>query len=293
MQSVATVAMLGNIVDEARRDGARVGFVPTMGFLHEGHVSLMDRARRETDLVVSSIFVNPLQFAVGEDLSTYPRDLEQDTAMAEAAGVDVLFVPPVEVMYPREVITEVAVAPLARLWEGATRPTHFTGVSTVVSKLFNLVGPCNAYFGEKDFQQLAIIRRMVSDLSFDVEVVGCPIVREADGLALSSRNTYLDAHERSAATVLRRALDVGLSVMASGERDPDIVGAMMAAVIEAEPLAQLDYAAAVDAASLEKPMQLAGEVRLLVAAQVGRPRLIDNDGVELIESGSVPDIGNR
>jgi pantoate--beta-alanine ligase len=293
VQSVTTVAMLRNIVDKARRGGARVGFVPTMGFLHQGHVSLMDRARQDTALVVSSIFVNPLQFAVGEDLSTYPRDLEQDTSMAEAAGVDVLFVPPVEEMYPREVITEVAVAPLARLWEGATRPTHFTGVSTVVSKLFNLVGPCSAYFGEKDFQQLAVIRRMVSDLSFDVEVVGCPIVREADGLALSSRNTYLDADERSAATVLRRALDVGLSVIESGERDPDRVGAMMTAVVDAEPLAQLDYAAAVDAASLEEPVELSGEVRLLVAAQVGRPRLIDNDGVVLIESGSVPDIGNR
>lgn len=275
---IETCADLRSRLDADRAAGRSVGFVPTMGYLHDGHASLMRAARAETDVVVASIFVNPLQFAPGEDLADYPRDLDRDTELAAQAGVDLLFTPAVDEMYPRPVATEVAVPDLARLWEGATRPTHFTGVATVVSKLFNIVGACRAYFGEKDYQQLQVIRRMASDLSMPVDVVGCPIVREPDGLAMSSRNVYMDPDERAAATVLRRALDAALRAIADGQRDSEAVCGVMREVIGAEPLADLDYAALVDAESLEPLDRVAGEVRLLVAARVGPPRLIDNDG---------------
>jgi pantoate--beta-alanine ligase len=280
VQVIDTIAALRKCLDAARAEGRTVGFVPTMGYLHEGHASLMRRARVECDLVCASIFVNPLQFGPGEDLASYPRDLGRDTAVAEAAGVDVLFVPGVEEMYPGgSVATTVRVAGLSEPMEGAFRPGHFEGVATVVAKLFNIVGPCRAYFGEKDFQQLAVVRRLVADLSFPVEVVGCPTVREPDGLAMSSRNVYLGPAERKAATVLHRALQAGAAAVRAGERDPAAVEAAMAAVVGAEPLAELDYAAAVDAATLERPKTLTGEVRLLVAARVGPARLIDNMGV--------------
>jgi pantoate--beta-alanine ligase len=266
-------------LDAERRLGRRIGFVPTMGFLHEGHAALMHRARAESDVVVASIFVNPLQFGPAEDLEAYPRDLTRDSAVAGRAGVDLLFVPPVEEMYPEPVVTTVTVAELSASLEGASRPTHFAGVATVVAKLFNVVGPCHAYFGEKDFQQLAVIRRMVRDLSFPVQVVACPTVREPDGLALSSRNSYLSPDERAAAPVLHRALQAGAAAILAGERDPGPVEQLMAAVIEAEPLAKLDYAAVVDADSLSVPASLSGTLRLLAAVGFGRARLIDNVGV--------------
>lgn len=279
---IPTVAALRERLDAARADGQSVGFVPTMGYLHAGHGSLIAAARKSNDLVVASIFVNPLQFAADEDLSDYPRDLEHDRALAGEQGADLIFTPSVDEMYPfGPVLTQVTVDALAGRWEGATRPTHFAGVATVVSKLFSIVGPCRGYFGEKDFQQLAIIRRMVADLSMPVEVVGCPIIREADGLAMSSRNAYLDEVQRVAAPVLRRALDHGLQLVAEGERSPAVVAAAMAAVVGAEPAAALDYAAAVDAATLEEPDHLAGDIRLIIAAQVGRPRLLDNAGATL------------
>lgn len=279
---IPTVAELRERLDAARAAGQSVGFVPTMGYLHAGHGSLIAAARKSNDLVVASIFVNPLQFAADEDLSDYPRDLEHDRALAGEQGADLIFTPSVDEMYPfGPVLTQVTVDALAGRWEGATRPTHFAGVATVVSKLFAIVGPCRAYFGEKDFQQLAIIRRMVADLSMPVEVVGCPIVREADGLAMSSRNAYLDETQRAAAPVLRRALDHGLRLVADGERSPAIVAAAMADVVAAEPAATLDYAAAVDASTLEEPAELAGDIRLIIAAQVGRPRLLDNAGATL------------
>ena len=210
-------------------------------------------------------------------LSDYPRDLESDTALAEEAGVHYLFVPERDEMYPiQPVSTMINVAGLSEGLEAETRPTHFAGVATVVTKLFSIVGPSTAYFGEKDFQQLAIIKRMVIDLSLPITVVGCPIIREADGLAMSSRNTYLTPDERAAASVLRSALDAGLAAIANGERDPDVVAADMAAVLNDEPLAELDYVAVVDATSLVTPDVLGGELRLLVAAQLGKPRLIDN-----------------
>ncbi len=281
MKRVETIAEVRMLLDAERREGASVGFVPTMGYLHEGHVALMEVARRENGVVAASVFVNPLQFAANEDLAGYPRDLERDMAMSEAAGVDYLFTPSVAEMYPQPVVTAVSLPSLAARWEGASRPTHFDGMATVVSKLFNIIGPCRSYFGEKDYQQLQIIKRFVADLSAPIEVVGCPIIREPDGLAMSSRNTYLSPDERQAAVVLRAALDRGMQLLHRRERDSSVVMAAMADVIRAEPLARLDYAAAVEAHTLEVPERLEGEVRLLVAAQVGRPRLLDNDGLIL------------
>ena len=275
---VTTVAELRAELDAARRDGGTVGLVPTMGYLHDGHVSLMDAAVADNDLTATTIFVNPLQFAPTEDLAAYPRDLAGDTARCEAAGVGVLFTPSVEEMYPVPIQTTVSVSGITSTMEGASRPTHFAGVATVVAKLFALAGPCRAYFGEKDFQQLAVVRTMARDLSFPVEVVGCPTVREPDGLAMSSRNAYLTPEERAAAPVLHRALQAGAEAVRGGERDPAVVRDLVARMIEAEPLAELDYAAVVDPTTLEVVDPLAGEVRLLAAAKFGRARLLDNVG---------------
>jgi len=285
MRVTTTVVETRQLLDEERRDGRSVGLVPTMGYLHDGHVSLMEQARAECDIVAVSIFVNPLQFGAGEDLSSYPRDLPADSARSEAAGVDLLFTPAVDEMYPRPAATSVIVPELATTMEGASRPTHFAGVSTVVAKLFNIAGPCRAYFGEKDFQQLAIVRRMAADLSFPVDVVGCPIVRELDGLAMSSRNVYLTPEERAAAPVLHRALQAGVASIVAGERDPDAVRRLTSEIITAEPLADLDYVEVVDASTLARPEVLAGEIRLLTAVRFGRPRLLDNLGVLIPEHG--------
>jgi pantoate--beta-alanine ligase len=285
VQVTTTIAETRAVLDAARRDGRTVGLFPTMGYLHEGHASLMRRAREECDVVVVSIFVNPLQFAAGEDLATYPRDFARDSALAESIGVDVVFAPSVEEMYPVPAITSVSVAELAATMEGASRPTHFAGVATVVAKLFNIAGPCRAYFSEKDFQQLTIVQRMALDLSFPVEVVACPFVREPDGLAMSSRNVYLTPEERAAAPVLLRALQAGVAAILAGERDPDVVADLVAEMITAEPWAELDYVEVVDAASLTRPDVLAGEIRLLTAARFGRPRLLDNLGVLVPEQG--------
>lgn len=278
--TVTSIRDLRANLDQHRAEGRSVGFVPTMGFLHDGHASLMRRAAAQNDVVAASIFVNPLQFAANEDLSTYPTDVEADTVLADASGVDVLFIPDGDEMYPDgSVLTSVFVSELSERLEAHTRPTHFSGVATVVTKLFSIVGPCHAYFGEKDFQQLAIIRRMVRDLSLPVEVVGCPIIREPDGLAMSSRNVYLTAEQRPRAIVLRQALDAGLAQIRSGQRALQPVLDTMATIINDEPAAVLDYVAVVDATSLEANKILSGELRLLVAATVGKPRLIDNDGI--------------
>jgi pantoate--beta-alanine ligase len=254
---IESIAEFRAALDAERAAGRTVGLVPTMGSLHDGHASLMQRAAEECDVVAATIFVNPLQFGPGEDFDRYPRDLDRDLAVARAAGVRYVFAPPVDEMYPGEVLTSVHVAKLTDDLEGAVRPGHFDGVATVVAKLFNAAGPCRAYFGEKDWQQLAVVRRMAADLSFPVDVVGCPIVRDADGLALSSRNAYLSPEERRAATVLHRAL-----VAAARSDDPV---ATMKDVVAREPLADLDYAEQV------------GD-RLLIAARVGTTRLIDNMG---------------
>jgi pantoate--beta-alanine ligase len=279
MKTVDTIADLRSVLDAERAAGHSVGFVPTMGYLHDGHASLILRAREQCDLVVVSLFVNPLQFGEGEDLDAYPRDIDRDTRLAESSGADLLFAPPVGEMYPRPVLTTVSVAEVSAPLEGAARPTHFDGVATVVAKLLSIVGPCAAYFGEKDFQQVAVVRRMVSDLSMPVRVVACPTIRELDGLAMSSRNAYLTREERAAAPVVHRALKAGAALILSGERDPGAVRSLMSQIIRAEPLAELDYAEVVGADSFTVPDPLTGNLRLLAAARLGRARLIDNVGV--------------
>ncbi len=264
---------------ERVRGAARsVGLVPTMGALHDGHLSLARAAVEQCDEVVLTIFVNPLQFAAGEDLSAYPRPIERDLALAEAAGVDVVFTPSTTEMYPPGSSTTVHVAGLTETLEGASRPTHFDGVTTIVAKLFALAGPCRAYFGEKDFQQLATVTRMADDLEMPVDVVGCPIVREPDGLAMSSRNVYLTPPQRSAAGVLSAALREGAALVRSGERRGSAVVEAMIAVVHTEPEARLDYAAAVDPSNLEPVDRLVSgaALRLLVAARFGTTRLLDN-----------------
>lgn len=265
--------------------GGAVGFVPTMGYLHDGHRSLAEAARADgrNAVVAASIFVNPLQFAPTEDLAAYPRDLERDLDLLGAAGVDHVLHPGVEEMYPfgTPTLTTVTVAGISAPMEGVTRPTHFAGVATVVAKLFAIAGPCRAYFGEKDWQQLAVVRRMAADLSFPVEVVGCPTIREADGLAMSSRNVYLGEAERAAAPALHRALVAGVDAVAAGERDPAAVRAAMHAVLDPVAEAAVDYLEVVDAATLQPVDPLAGELRLLGAARFGKARLIDNVGAHV------------
>ncbi|MGH9184640.1 MAG: pantoate--beta-alanine ligase [Acidimicrobiales bacterium] len=278
MKTVTTIAEIRHLLDQARAADLIVGLVPTMGYLHRGHVSLMNRAAAECDYRAATLFVNPLQFGVGEDLTSYPRALDRDTALAESAGIDTLFVPSVEEMYPEPARTTVTVAELTQTLEGRSRPTHFDGVATVVAKLFAIAGPCRAYFGEKDWQQLVVVRRIVADLSFPVEVVGCPTVREPDGLAMSSRNSYLTPEERAVAPVLHRALRAGAEAVERGETDPGAVRRLMAEMIEQEPSANLDYVDVVEGGTLQPIDPLDGEVRLLGAARFGRARLIDNLG---------------
>ena len=275
-----TIAALRVHLDSVRAAGRSVGFAPTMGALHDGHRSLIEAAARHNDVAVTSVFVNPLQFAPDEDLAEYPRPLEQDLAVAEAAGARVAFVPTPEEMYPREPWTTVSLRVVTEPWEGESRPTHFAGVATVVTKLFNIIGPCRAYFGEKDYQQLAMLRRMVTDLDQPVEIVGMPTVREADGLAMSSRNLRLTESHRAQAPVVHRALNAGVAAIEAGERSPAAVEAairqILATALDAD---EPDYVAVVDASSLRVPERLEGEVRLLTAVRFGEVRLIDNVGV--------------
>ncbi|HEV3402226.1 MAG TPA: pantoate--beta-alanine ligase, partial [Acidimicrobiales bacterium] len=266
-------------LDHARSAGLTVGLVPTMGALHQGHLSLIRRSAAECDLTVVTVFVNPLQFGPNEDLATYPRDLGADLRAAAAAGADVVFAPTVAEMYPEPTVTTVHVDGLVDVLEGASRPGHFAGVATVVAKLLNLAGPCRAYFGEKDWQQLVVVRRLVRDLDFPVEVVGCQTVRDRDGLACSSRNVRLSPDERRAATVLSRALADAAALVEARERDPDTIRRRLTEVVASEPLVRLDYAEVVRAADLAPLERLEGDVRLLVAARVGATRLIDNVGV--------------
>ncbi|MFA5787101.1 MAG: pantoate--beta-alanine ligase [Actinomycetota bacterium] len=253
-----------------------IGLVPTMGFLHEGHLSLVRRAHAENAAVVVSIFVNPLQFGPAEDFAAYPRDLDRDLAMLESHGVDLVFNPPVDEMYPRPPRVTLTVGPMSRMLCGAARPGHFDGVATVVAKLFGMVGPDRAYFGEKDFQQLAVIRRMVADLDMTVEVVGCPTVRESDGLAMSSRNSYLTAEERAGAPAIHRALRKVAAEFASGTSDAATLGCSVRAALEKEPLARLDYVAVVDPEIFEAASEARDGTVVAVACYFGRARLIDN-----------------
>jgi pantoate--beta-alanine ligase len=253
-----------------------VGFVPTMGYLHAGHISLVQAARTECASVVTSIFVNPTQFGPTEDLAKYPRDLPRDLALLEAAGVDLVWTPTVEVMYPTGFQTWVQVEELTRRLEGEIRPGHFRGVTTVVAKLFNAVSPDKAYFGQKDAQQAAVIRRMTKDLDFPIEIVVCPTLREADGLAMSSRNIYLNRQERQAAVVLFRALSAARSAYESGERAAEKLRTLVGDMVATEPLARLQYVSCADYDSLEELQTVCGKALLSMAVFVGKTRLIDN-----------------
>jgi len=273
MKTVTTIAELR----AARRSlPGPLGFVPTMGYLHAGHISLAQRARAECASVAASIFVNPTQFGPSEDLAKYPRDLPGDLARLEAAGVDLVWTPTPQEMYPAGFQTWVTVEELTRPLEGAARPTHFRGVTTVVAKLFHAVGPDKAYFGQKDAQQAAVIRRMVKDLDFPLEVVVCPIVREPDGLAMSSRNVYLSAEERRAATVLFRSLSAAKAAYDSGERRAEALRGLVQKNVAGEPLAQLQYVSCADYDTLEELEEIKGKSLLSMAVYFGKTRLIDN-----------------
>ncbi len=276
MRELTAPAAMRAWAEAARTAGRRIGLVPTMGYLHDGHLALVVEARRRAEVSVASIFVNPLQFGPQEDLQRYPRDLPRDRARLEAAGVDALYTPTVAGMYPEGFQTEVEVPRMTAGLCGRSRPGHFLGVTTVVAKLFNTVRPHVAVFGEKDFQQLAAIRRMATDLDFGIEVVGVPIVREPDGLAMSSRNAYLSPPERLAARCLSQALAAGRAAVADGLRDGAAVLARVRAVLAAEPLAHVDYAELVDAETIEPVAVIERPTRLALAAIIGRTRLIDN-----------------
>jgi pantoate--beta-alanine ligase len=274
---IASARAFREACEKARTAGATVGFVPTMGALHGGHARLLGQAREDCGFLAMSIFVNPLQFNSPQDLAAYPRPLERDLAEADSLGVDVAFVPTEDEMYPGG-RPEVSVdpGPLGGRLEGASRPGHFRGVLTVVAKLFNLVGPSRAYFGEKDAQQLALVRRMVASLDVPVTVLSCPTVRDPDGLALSSRNARLSAEQRRAAPVLFEALSDAATRARQGERNPDVLRAEIAKLIGGEPLARIDYVAIVDDATWEEVTWIDGPARALVAAYFGDVRLIDN-----------------
>ncbi|WKZ52084.1 MAG: pantoate--beta-alanine ligase [Anaerolineales bacterium] len=272
--------MIVSSLDELRAarlllDG-RLGLVPTMGYLHEGHLSLARRAREECDRVAASIFVNPTQFGPTEDLSKYPRDLDRDLSLLEAAGVDLVWTPDNETMYPPDFSTWVEVEGLTRPLEGAARPGHFRGVTTVVAKLFNAVQPQAAYFGQKDAQQAAVVRKMTRDLNFPVEIVVCPTVREADGLAMSSRNSYLSSEERKSAVVLFRALTAAREAFERGERDAESLRKIMSATLASEPRARTQYVSCADYDTLEELGTVTGKALLSMAVFIGKTRLIDN-----------------
>lgn len=275
-QCFETIAGFRLYLDRQRASGKQVGFVATMGYLHDGHLSLVYAARQACDIVTMSIFVNPRQFGPQEDLDAYPRDLERDLRLAQQAGVDAVFIPTVAEMYPAAFNTEVVVHVLTDTLCGASRPGHFKGVTTVVTKLFNIVGPANAYFGQKDYQQAAVIRKMVADLQMPIHVVTCPIVRETDGLAMSSRNAYLSPSERQAAVVLWHALQFAQQQIARGERHAATLRQALRHFISAEPQATIDYVAVTDPYTLQEIASLTDTVLIALAVYIGKTRLIDN-----------------
>lgn len=276
MQLVHTIDEVRAQVKAWKREGLSVGLVPTMGYLHDGHKSLIERAVKENDRVVVSDFVNPTQFGENEDLGSYPRDIKRDAALCDAAGVELLFNPSPEEMYYKDNCTFVDMNRLTNVLCGKTRPIHFSGVCSVVTKLFHIVTPDRAYFGQKDAQQLAVVRRMVRDLNFDLEIVGCPIIREEDGLAKSSRNTYLSEEERKAAVILHKGLVKGEEMVSAGEKDVKKVLDAITEIIESEPLARIDYVEAVDFDNIETIDTIEGSVLVAVAVYIGKTRLIDN-----------------
>jgi len=276
MEILRTVDSVRQWVKAQREAGRAIHFVPTMGYFHEGHLSLMRRAQHDNGAVIVSIFVNPLQFGAGEDLDRYPRDFERDCQMAQSVGVDAIFHPDVAEMYPAGYQTEVRVKELSKPLCGRSRPGHFEGVATVVLKLFNIVTPDRAYFGMKDYQQLRVIQQLVRDMNLPIEIVPCPIVREPDGLAMSSRNVYLTPEERTAATVLYRSLQWAQAQVESGERDASTLREGVFQRIAAEPLARIDYVEVVDAETLQPVERIDRPTLIALAVFFGKARLIDN-----------------
>ena len=276
MRVVKSVKEVRDAVKEWKAQGLSVGFVPTMGYLHEGHESLIKKAVKDNDRVVVSIFVNPMQFGPTEDLDKYPRDLERDSKLCENAGANLIFHPEKEEMYFEDFSSYVDINGLSDELCGKSRPIHFRGVCTVVTKLFNIVNPDRAYFGEKDAQQLAIIRRFVKDLNIDIEIIGCPIIREEDGLAKSSRNTYLSKKERQAALILSQSLNLAKDAINSGEGNSSVVIDIISNSIKKEPLAKIDYIEVVDSLSMKPVKTIEKSVLVAIAVYIGKTRLIDN-----------------
>lgn len=281
MKLVKTKQEVRNIVKEWKKQGLTVGLVPTMGYLHEGHASLIDVSVKNNDRTVVSIFVNPMQFSPNEDLESYPRDINRDSAVCAEHGADLIFNPEPDEMYNDMFCSYVDMDVLTKELCGLSRPIHFRGVCTVVSKLFNIVTPDCAYFGEKDAQQLAVIKRMVEDLDMDIKIHGCPIVREADGLAKSSRNTYLSPEERQAALILSKTIELGKNMVKNGERDAEKIVFAMVKNIETEPLAKIDYVKIVDALTMQQIKTLDGPFLCAMAIFIGKTRLIDNFSAEV------------
>lgn len=282
MKIIKKIAEMQKIANDLRQQGKSIGFVPTMGYLHEGHLSLVKCARKENDVVVISIFVNPIQFAPGEDYERYPRDEEGDIRKAKEAGVDIVFIPDVKDMYSDNYSTYVEEKVLSAGLCGARRPGHFKGVTTIVAKLFNIVKPHRAYFGKKDYQQLRVIERMARDLNFDIEIIGCPIVREPDGLAMSSRNVYLNQEERKSALCLYKSLLLAQNMIKKGERNPAIIKKAMEEFILKHPhVKKIDYIEIVDRYTLQPVDKLTGNELIALAVFVGPARLIDNMEVSL------------
>lgn len=279
MQVIKTIKETRQMIKDWKKEGKSIGLVPTMGFLHEGHASLIKKCREENDIVVVSDFVNPTQFGPNEDLAAYPRDFKHDSELCEGLGTDLIFYPEPEEMYidPHAYVN---IDLLSETLCGKSRPVHFRGVCTVVSKLFHIVTPDRAYFGQKDAQQLAIIRKMVQDLNFDIEIIGCPIIRETDGLAKSSRNTYLNAQERQAALCLSQAIFKGQDIIHEGMKACDILDEMQK-IIDKEPLAKIDYLSMVDALTMQPVEEVKGNVLIAMAVYIGQTRLIDNFSYEV------------
>lgn len=282
MKTVSSIALLRSELAKARAGGLTVGFVPTMGFLHEGHLSLVEAARKECDVVVMSIFVNPLQFGPGEDFERYPNDLERDQDLAVGAGVDLLFHPETTEMYPQgEIQTRVEVGRIGEVAEGRYRPGHFSGVATVCTKLFSIVGANRAYFGKKDAQQLAVIQQIVSDLDLGLEIVACETRRESDGLAMSSRNRYLSAQQREAAPALYRGLQAAERLVMKGEGRSDVLEGAVAEVVTSSPILELQYVVVVDSYTFERVPEVRGPVTIAAAVFAGETRLIDNTAMDV------------
>jgi pantoate--beta-alanine ligase len=283
MRIITEVKEMQKVADELRKEGKIIGVVPTMGYLHEGHLSLIRIAKEKSDVVITTIFVNPLQFAPHEDYDKYPRDFERDVKLAQSAGCDIIFHPSVEEMYPENFLTYVEVEKITKVLEGEFRPTHFRGVTTVVAKLFNITKPHIAVFGQKDAQQALIIKQMVRDLNFDIEIIVAPIVRESDGLAMSSRNVYLSEPERKDATVLYQSLKLAERLINEGERNPQNIISQMEELIKSKPTAKIDYIAIVNPNTLERVEKLEEnkEYLIAIAVRIGSTRLIDNTIVKI------------